>query len=216
MKTCCKCGHENQDDANLCTACCCSTWAKPSEDDDEGVPGTLPARATISQILRNIANQRWPVDESFPQDQTQAWAGECGLFVDEAWRPLEKAGIVFADEGMIGKFSQISCAVKPPPGLSLEQVSSLGIEENINHHWLVSDGRHFDASCPDGVDSVFELRGIRQTAAEVLERDHTKLLHSLCSEHDWWRDSVLMLIDFRKQRAAAEAHPPKQAHRPRC
>jgi hypothetical protein len=143
-------------------------------------------------------------------------AGECSLFVDAAWRPLEQAGVTFSDEGMIGQFSQLSSEVQPPPGLSLEEVAALGIEEHINHHWLVSEGRHFDASCPDGVDSVFDLRGIRQTAAEVLERDHPKLLHKLCGEHEWWIESVLMLIDFRKQRAAAEAPQPKNTRRPRC
>ena len=176
----------------------------------------LPQRTTMGRILRDLANQRWPVNEKHPQDQTQAWAGECSLFVDEAWRPLTQAGVVFDDEGMIGKFSQLSCEVKPPPGLTLEEVSQLGIEENINHHWLVSEGRHFDASSPDGVDSLFELRGLRQTAAEILERDHPKLLHRLCSEYEWWRDSVLMLIDFRKQRAASEALQPKNVRRPRC
>lgn len=165
---------------------------------------TLPQRERISGILRDLSNERWPIDESAPQDQTQAWAGECGLFVDAAWRLLEQAGVAFSDEGMIGKFSQLSCEVSPPPGLSIEDVAKLGIEEQINHHWLVSDGRHFDASCTNGVDSVFDLRCIRQTATEVLERNHPKLLHKLCGEHEWWRDSVLMLLDFRKQRAAAE------------
>lgn len=161
---------------------------------------TLPQRETISRILGDLANERWPIDDTQPQDQTQAWAGECGLFVDAAWRPLEEAGIVFSDEGMIGKFSQLSCEVTPPPGLSLDDVARLGIEEHINHHWLVSEGLHFDASCPNGVDSVFDLRCIRQTAAEVLERDHPKLLHTLCSDHKWWRESLQMLIDFRIQR----------------
>lgn len=161
----------------------------------------------ISTILTDLASERWPSDESQPEDPTQAWAGECSIFVDAAWKRLESAGIDFSDEGMISKFSDLTCAVAPPPGMTLQEVSALGIESHINHHWLVSGGRHYDASCPAGVDSVFGLRSIRQTAAEVMQRDHPVVLERLCSEHPWWRDSVQLLNEFQQLRSATEGSP---------
>lgn len=168
------------------------------------------AGKTISTILAELASERWPMAESEPQDQTQAWAGECGLFVDAAWCQLENAGINFTDEGMIAKFSHLTYPVTPPPGMSLQEVSDLGIEKHINHHWLVSDGRHYDASCPNGVDGIFELRGIRQTAVEVLHRDHPNVLQRLCGEYQWWRDSVQLLDEFLKLRLAIETTEPRK------
>lgn len=105
---------------------------------------------------------------------------------------------------MISKFSDLTCIVNPPRGLSLAEVRDFGIERHINHHWLTSGGRHFDASCPDGVDSLFDLRGIRQTAVEVLRRDQPKVLERLCREHHWWRESVELFDEFLQVRFSVD------------
>lgn len=159
----------------------------------------------ISSILQGLASERWPTDLSQPEDPTQAWAGECGLFVDAAWQRLEAAGVTFTDEGLIGKFSHLNCPIEPPPGLTLEKVSSLGIEQRMNHHWIYSGGLHFDAASPQGVAGVFELRCNRQLAVEVLQADHPEVLAELCGQHKWWRDSAELLADFMSERLVAES-----------
>ena len=44
--------------------------------------------------------------------------------------------------------------ITPPEHFTWAQLDEIGY---VAHVWLTSGGRHFDAECPEGVDSLFEL-----------------------------------------------------------
>jgi hypothetical protein len=37
------------------------------------------------------------------------------------------------------------------------------------HYWLVLDGRHYDAECPEGVDNLFDLPLVRRRVERIAE-----------------------------------------------
>jgi len=55
---------------------------------------------------------------------------------------------------------------RPTHGLNWEDIRG----EFPRHAWIVLDGRHYDAECPEGVENLFELplirRGMEAFAAE--------------------------------------------------
>lgn len=62
-----------------------------------------------------------------------------------------------------GNLLEARWGIKPPAGLTWEAVDNLDFG---NHVWLEHEGRHYDAECPDGVVSPFEL----PIFARVIER----------------------------------------------
>ena len=44
--------------------------------------------------------------------------------------------------------------IGPPEGFTTQQIDGISFG---NHIWITADKRHFDAECPDGVDSFFDL-----------------------------------------------------------
>ena len=54
------------------------------------------------------------------------------------------------DQDLLAKYWSIS----PPVGWSWNQLNAVGFGR---HAWVAVDGRHYDAECPEGVDSFFEL-----------------------------------------------------------
>jgi hypothetical protein len=62
-------------------------------------------------------------------------------------------------------------ACRPTHGLDWDDAAA-GIPA---HSWLVLDGRHYDAECPEGVDNLFELpliRRIMERLADTRQRPH--------------------------------------------
>ena len=57
-------------------------------------------------------------------------------------------------EGWDARLLTTHWGIKPPEHFSWKLLDDVGFG---GHVWLTSGSRHFDAECPDGVDSFFEL-----------------------------------------------------------
>lgn len=57
-----------------------------------------------------------------------------------------------------------SWGISPPEGLTRSQVDQLGLGWHV---WVTHQGRHYDAECPEGVESFFDLPCLRRQIAEA-------------------------------------------------
>jgi hypothetical protein len=68
-------------------------------------------------------------------------------------------------------------AVMPPGDLTWDDMDALSEDAGFNagtHEWMVLEGRHYDAECPEGVDSFFDLPFFRRVVASwMIERNST-------------------------------------------
>jgi hypothetical protein len=143
----------------------------------------------INQALREYA----PTDERNP---FAAWAGECALFVDVACQIADENGVQYAVGNAYKGEIEGDFELSPPPGLTLDDVTSFNIIRNLDHIWLVHDGRHFDASTAEGAHSFFDLRIVRQVAVEMIRRHAPDKLIELCAVHEYWRTSVRLFDEY--------------------
>lgn len=58
--------------------------------------------------------------------------------------------------------------MKPPSGFTWAQLNKL---EFGMHYWVTCEQRHYDAECPEGVDSFFDLPIFRRTLIEHLREN---------------------------------------------
>lgn len=148
---------------------------------------------TIQQIVAQ-ALAEWTAEGG---EALCAWAGECGTFLEFMTKIAEEKGVSYqVGNAYGGKLELITDEVSDvlplvvPPGLTMEDLQQLDILNNLDHIWLVKDGRHYDGAHPEGVASPFDLRLFRQVAVELLRRNAVALLEELVAEHAYWRESV--------------------------
>lgn len=101
------------------------------------------------------------------------------LTVEGANFTIEGEGEIF-DQALLAKY----WAITPPVGWTWKELEAVGFGQHV---WIIVNGRHYDAECPDGVASFFDLplfrrymvydlrsRGI--SCADVSVEDVTMLL----------------------------------------
>ena len=126
-----------------------------------------------------------------------AWAGECGIFADYVYHESKRHGV----EPLIDAFDNKQNAfspVKMPPGTSYEELDKLDAFKGLNHVWLVCDGRHYDASVPEGVDDPSELHSFRLGLVYRLQQVAPEALARLCAAEAWWREASALTVEFDK------------------
>lgn len=151
----------------------------------------------IMDTIKSIVAQALSEWKAEGGDELCAWAGECGTFLEFMIKIAEEQGVAYqVGNAYGGKLELITNDVSSalpliaPPGMTLADSEQQGILANLDHIWLVKDGRHYDGAHPDGVDTPFELRLFRQVAVEILRRNSAPLLEQLVAEHAYWRESV--------------------------
>lgn len=137
--------------------------------------------------------------EYVPDDETNpfaSWAGECGIFVDVACQIADERGIKYEiGNAYNGKFDG-GFDLTPPPGMTMDEIRSFDILRNLNHIWLIHEGRHFDGATPNGADSIFDLRLVRQVAVELIRRSSPERMASLSEAYDYWRESEVLFDEY--------------------
>lgn len=127
--------------------------------------------------------------------KTYAWAGECGFFADRVYHLARSQGL---HVGIDSFNDALDCnsPVTPPPGVTLDTLSELGVLRALNHVWIVHADRHYNAASPDGVDNPLNLRGVRQSLVEMLREKNPYLLSELSMKHAWWQESENLTDGF--------------------
>lgn len=149
----------------------------------------MPMSDVINQALREYV----PDDETNP---FASWAGECGLFVDVACQIADERAIKYEIGNAYNGRLEGGFELSPPPGMTLDELWSFDIIRNLNHIWLIHDGRHFDGATPDGAASIFDLRLVRQVAVELIRRCSPDRLAVLSETYDYWRESENLFDEY--------------------
>lgn len=137
------------------------------------------------------------LDEFFPREGPFAAAfGGCGDFADYLYTNAKEKGVHVEIEGVHMTLSESDCGFTAPVGVTLEQLHSWGVIENLSHVWVIHENRHYDAVTPEGVDDPFQLRLFRQVCIEVLRVVDPVALERLIAEHEWWRESERLTDEF--------------------
>jgi hypothetical protein len=142
----------------------------------------------VSSIIRDCLS-------AWRGHKTYAWAGECGIFADYVYHEAKARG-VHVEIDSFDDALDCDSPVAPLPGVSFEALTALGVLRGLNHVWVVSEGRHYDAAAPDGVDAPFELRCVRQALVEMLRMKDPQMLGALSAAHPWWRESEALTDEF--------------------
>lgn len=148
---------------------------------------------SMSEVIAQALREYVPDDEGNP---FAAWAGECSLFVDVACQIADERCVQYLIGNAYNGELEGGFEVSPPPALTMDEVHSFDIIRNLNHIWLIHDGKHFDGSTTEGVDSVFDLRITRQVAVELIRRAAPERLVALSAEHEYWRDSERLFDEY--------------------
>lgn len=149
----------------------------------------------------------------------------CGRCEDLALEVIERLGRTEGDgietleagslgEGFegpldLGLMARQFPASQPPAPLGWEELDALGVTE-VRHIWLVSDGRHYDADVPDGVDSLFDLPVMRRNLAAEVRHSRQDMIPEL-RRHAWWAETFAMHDEFLEWRAAESQSSPGPA-----
>ena len=152
-----------------------------------------------------LSQEDWRSNPADPADPTLAWAGHCGDFFDAAYNDAAKAGIAIDACNVCQSFDDVDFTYTMPVGIKDADLHEMGFWGNLNHVWVLHQGKHYDASCTEGVGNPFELRVLRQVLVESLEDSDPAKLAALCAEHPWWQESADLLKDFVRMRNAIEA-----------
>jgi hypothetical protein len=147
---------------------------------------------TAHETMRAVVQQHvdaWRGHKSF------AWAGECGIFADYVFNAAREKGLSVQVDSF-NDDANCDSAILPPPGVTLERLREVGVLRNLNHVWVVMGGRHYDAAHPEGVDNPLDLRCARQALVEMLQERNPVLLFNLTQQHQWWRESEAMALEF--------------------
>jgi len=135
----------------------------------------------------------------------------CGLCEDFAQDVLKELGVEEGERCFIVGYDNLDLldrrwmakhwpGSKLPAGLTFKDLDRFGMDETT-HVWLTVDGRHYDADCPDGVDSVFELLNFRRNlVCAALEEDPDFL--EARKDDPWWAESIQLHMEFREWRGA--------------
>jgi|GEM_PF-5309652 len=150
---------------------------------------TMSMSDVIAQALREYV----PDDEGNP---FAAWAGECSLFIDAACQIADEHGVQYVIGNAYNGKLEGGFEITPPPGLTMDEVQSFDIIRNLNHIWLIHDGKHFDGSTADGVESIFDLRLVRQVAVELIREHSPERLQDLSASYGYWRESEKLFDDY--------------------
>lgn len=159
-----------------------------------------PSAADIS-IVKEVVHQclaQWQGHKSF------AWAGECGIFADQVYFTAKQQGLELQFDSFDNGLTCDS-SVTAPPGTSLEELTLLGIANELNHVWLVHEGRHYDAAHPDGVANPADLTSFKLGLVYSLEQLAPQKLEDLCINHAWWQDARKLAHDFSLVHAVRDA-----------
>lgn len=135
--------------------------------------------------------------------KSYAWAGECGIFADHVYFEALRGGVEVAMDSFDNS-EKCDSGIKPLPGISYEELESLGVLQELNHVWLVHAGRHFDAAHPTGVDDPTELNCFRIGVTDGLQRRSPLHLQRLIREYKWWQESANLLKAFESLATARE------------
>jgi hypothetical protein len=149
----------------------------------------MSMKSVIAQALREYV----PEDESNP---FASWAGECATFVDVACQIADECGVQYEVGNAYNGKIEGAFDLLPPIGLTMEEVKSFDIIRNIDHIWLIHDGKHFDGSTSEGVKSLFDLRLTRQVAVELIRRYDPKRITALSIQYEYWRESELLFDEY--------------------
>jgi len=96
----------------------------------------------------------------------------------------------------IALLRDLSPGSEPTHGLTWEEAN----DAIPAHYWLMLDGRHHDAECPDGVDNLFEMPVIRRSMERIaVEKSVAE------SDHGSRPDTGLAMMRERASRADVEA-----------
>ena len=79
--------------------------------------------------------------------------------------------------------------IKPPPGLTFEDVDSLNIMSG--HFWITDGVLHYDSESPSGEKNFFDLKYFRNNIVAAVICDRPQWLPDLLHHHQWWRDSMI-------------------------
>ena len=149
-----------------------------------------PARV-VSQVVRTVLD-RWIArgDAAHARDVNHAGGGGCCVdFADEVLAELPQTLVQCSDVFDFGLVNVLApgpdgCAGEipgspfdrtllarhwpdcvPPQGLSwdnLDRASAANGFDARSHYWVVCDGTHFDAECPEGTRNLFDLPWMRR------------------------------------------------------
>lgn len=152
----------------------------------------------VIQTAIRLVLAEWHGHSSF------AWAGECGTFADFAHGAAKQLG-VNSDFDSFDNNMECDSPLPELVGLSKAEMTTMAIPENLNHAWLVLNGRHYDAASREGVETPWDLRCVRQTLVEVLTVAAPAKLQALQSEHAWWKESVQLMSEFEAMSAERDS-----------
>lgn len=110
---------------------------------------------SMTEVILHALREYVPDDDTNP---FASWAGECGIFVDVACQIADERGIKYEIGNAYNGTFDGGFDLTPPPGMTMDEVRSFDILKNLNHIWLIHEGRHFDGATPNGAESIFDLR----------------------------------------------------------
>jgi len=148
---------------------------------------------SMSEVIAQALREYVPEEDGNP---FAAWAGECGMFVDVACQIADEHGVQYQIGNAYNGRLEGDFALSPPPGVTMNEMHSFDIIRNINHIWLIHDGKHFDGSTIEGVTSIFDLRITRQVAVELIRRTAPERLAALSAEHEYWSESERLFDEY--------------------
>lgn len=121
-------------------------------------------------IATSAAQSHWEINNGLCDDFASDVVAELGLGGDKLYdicgENLMVDG-VDSDGLWDWKLLQKYWDIAPPAGLTKKQVSNI---EFGGHVWLTDGKIHFDAECPDGVQSFFDLPVFRRYIVEDLRK----------------------------------------------
>lgn len=113
----------------------------------------------------------------------------------------------------VNLLSRVSPGTHPPHGLTWEDLHG----HIPNHCWIVLQGRHYDAECPEGVDNLFDIplcrRMVRDIVIEKAADAKAAIEHLDAQVEDLnrnWvphadpKDVAKVMAEFKAKRAALE------------
>jgi hypothetical protein len=106
-------------------------------------------------------------------DFSQINSGQCENFSEELTKAFPGSFTIGAENFQTsdGRFDWTllkKWRMSPPTGMTEEDVDNL---ELGGHLWLTLDYRHYDAECPEGVDSFFDLPFFQRQAKRPRSND---------------------------------------------
>lgn len=120
---------------------------------------------TLNELICNLANKY--IADGLADTREEINQGLCEGFASDIQDMMPEVDILAVEELMIGHNGDPSgCdvfdweilrrhwGISPPNGCTPADVGRMVIG---GHFWITHQGKHYDAECPDGADSFFDL-----------------------------------------------------------